>query len=229
MSGEVRRVFLVDDQPDIRMIGQRALQVGTNWEVTVFDEAAAMLSALDESQPDLILLDVMMPGTDGPTALAELRRRGCRAPVIMMTARVGRRVEEEYRALGANGVIAKPFDPLTLSHEVRKILDDETEAAAPEPSDDEDAELAQLFLQRLEERLVTLRGALDAERRDEAKHVAHALAGSAGSFGFPEVGLIAGTIEHALDEGGSIDWERARKNGRELEALAARLRAEGEG
>ena len=122
MSPVIRKVFLVDDQPDIRMIGARALRHGTDWEVEPLDGGQACLDALASGMPDLILLDVMMPGLDGPTTLGRLRDAGCEAPVILMTARVGRRVESDYMAAGAVGVIAKPFDPLGLVAQVRELV-----------------------------------------------------------------------------------------------------------
>ena len=74
-------------------------------------------------QPDLLLLDVMMPNMDGPTTLAELRKKATTAntPVIFMTAKVQSSEQDYYFTLGAIGVIAKPFDPMSLSVQVRTL------------------------------------------------------------------------------------------------------------
>ena len=84
------------------------------------DEALA--KAVDFA-PDLLLLDVMMPGMDGPTTLKALREipELANTPAIFMTAKVQPHEVEEYKALGAVDVIAKPFDPMTLSENLRNI------------------------------------------------------------------------------------------------------------
>ena len=121
---ELRTVLLVDDEEDIRAVGQIALEdvgglvpllAGTS------DEAVALANS---GRPDLILLDVMMPGTDGPGTLARLRAAPATAsiPIIFLTAKVQKADVQRLLALGAAGVIAKPFDPMTLVDEARKIL-----------------------------------------------------------------------------------------------------------
>jgi CheY-like chemotaxis protein len=86
-------------------------------------------AASDGVLPDLILLDVMMPGMDGPATLAELRKLPATAatPVIFMTAKVQTAEVAYYKSIGAIGVIAKPFDPMLLAQQVRTLF----EQAAP--------------------------------------------------------------------------------------------------
>lgn len=83
-----------------------------------------MLTVAPEWQPDLILLDVMMPLMDGPTAFGNLRDQPETRdiPVVFITARTQPREVEELMKLGASGVIAKPFDPMTLASVVREYL-----------------------------------------------------------------------------------------------------------
>jgi CheY-like chemotaxis protein len=78
----------------------------------------------EEEQPDAILLDVMMPGMDGPAVLAALRKDPATAhiPVIFLTGKGTTADVERLTALGAVGVLAKPFDPATLPGEVRRLL-----------------------------------------------------------------------------------------------------------
>ncbi len=118
-----RRVLIVDDDPDIRRIGALCLERVAGWEVV---QAASGSECLERMDPDfdVILLDVMMPGMDGPTTLDALGRRAStrEVPVIFMTARVQLDEVEEYLEMGAQGVIAKPFDPMGLAAEVDSIL-----------------------------------------------------------------------------------------------------------
>jgi len=83
-----------------------------------------VVAAAAEWSPELILLDVMMPRMDGPATLAQLRKnpRTSGIPVLFMTARAQTREVEQFIALGAQGVISKPFDPMTLADEVRSRL-----------------------------------------------------------------------------------------------------------
>jgi CheY-like chemotaxis protein len=90
--------------------------------------AATGEEALDRArseQPDAILLDVMMPGIDGPTTLAMLREEPSTAkiPVVFLTAKVQRQELESYVALGAAGVILKPFDVMTLADQIRQLVE----------------------------------------------------------------------------------------------------------
>lgn len=119
----IQRVLLVDDDPDIRMVGGLALGVG-GWDVHVAASGEEGLRMAIELQPDVILLDVMMPTMDGPTTLERLRRNATTSeiPVIFCTAKAQRHEVEYYASLGAAGVIAKPFDAMSLHVEVRDML-----------------------------------------------------------------------------------------------------------
>ena len=94
------------------------------WEAREAEDGQAALDALAEEIPDLILIDVMMPGMDGPTTLGKIRENPAWTdiPVIFLTAKVQKDDLQRYLDLGARGVIAKPFDPMTLPDEVRKVL-----------------------------------------------------------------------------------------------------------
>jgi two-component system OmpR family response regulator len=120
------RILYVDDDDDIRMIATMSLAIDGAIEVHSArsgQEAIAMLEN-DPWRPDVILLDVMMPGMDGFTLHQALRERKdlASATAIFMTARASRAGLEEYTASGADGVILKPFDPLQLAKQVREIV-----------------------------------------------------------------------------------------------------------
>ncbi|MDA0180458.1 response regulator [Solirubrobacter phytolaccae] len=113
------RLLLVDDEPDIRMIATMALERVGGWTVTAAASAGEAIAAVRADLPDVVLLDVMMPDTDGPATLAQLRPLlGDGVPVIFLTARGE---TDHLLALGAAGVIAKPFDPIALPGAVAAI------------------------------------------------------------------------------------------------------------
>lgn len=120
------RILCVDDDPDIRTIAVMALGLDPGMEVRSAASGAEGLAVLDGGgwMPDVVLLDVMMPGMDGPAVLATIRANSeTRAlPVIFMTARARKADVDAYRDLGAIGVIVKPFDPLALAGEVRALV-----------------------------------------------------------------------------------------------------------
>jgi two-component system OmpR family response regulator len=129
---ELRTVLLVDDQEDIRRIGELSLTEVGGLRVVVAGSGKDALLRVVEQKIDLILLDVTMPGLDGPATLAKLREDAAaqHIPVIFMTAKVQERELVHYRSLGVLGVIAKPFDPMTLADQIRKLAcDAESEQA----------------------------------------------------------------------------------------------------
>lgn len=121
---EIRKVLLVDDEPDIRRIGQLSLERVGRWQVVLASSGAEALTLAASERPDVILLDVMMPVDDGPTTLARLRQQPSTAdiPVVFMTAKVLAPKARRWRELGAAGTIPKPFDPMTLPDDIRRVL-----------------------------------------------------------------------------------------------------------
>jgi CheY-like chemotaxis protein len=119
-----RTVLLIDDEPDIREIVELALGSVAGWEVLTASSGADGVELASAQQPDVILLDVMMPGLDGPATLDVLRSRAeTRAiPVLFMTAKAQAGELTRYASLGVAGVIPKPFDPMTLSDRVAAAL-----------------------------------------------------------------------------------------------------------
>ncbi|MDX2107945.1 MAG: response regulator [Candidatus Melainabacteria bacterium] len=121
----ISSVLLVDDDASIRRITQLVLTRLVAWEVKLADSGKEALDILVDYQPDLILLDVMMPGMDGPTTLNAIKQRYANAapPVIFMTAKALKTEVELYLNLGSAGVITKPFDPKSLPDEIFSILE----------------------------------------------------------------------------------------------------------
>ena len=116
-----QRILLVDDDPDVRLIAEVSLE--DRFEVVSVTSAEELLARVEELAPDVVLLDVMLPGDDGPTALRKLRERmEAPPPVVFLTARVLPDELSRWTSLGALGIIRKPFDPLSLPTEVLRLL-----------------------------------------------------------------------------------------------------------
>ena len=117
------RVLYVEDEPDIQAVARVALEAVGGLTVKICSSGEEALREVKAFAPDLILLDVMMPGMDGPSTLEALRELPDmdRIPVAFMTAKVQPEEVAHYKSLGALDVVAKPFNPMTLATQVRKI------------------------------------------------------------------------------------------------------------
>ncbi len=118
------RILVVDDEPDIREVVDVSLGLDREFKMRACASGADALVMAAEWSPTLILLDVMMPLMDGPATLANLRKnpRTAHIPVVFLTARTQADEIEQYILLGAQGVLSKPFDPMTLAASVRSYL-----------------------------------------------------------------------------------------------------------
>ncbi len=119
----LKSILLVEDEADIRKIISVALGDIGGFDVEVCSSGHEALKIIQTCQPDLVILDVMMPGMDGPTTLQEIRTFEAfkNLPVIFMTAKVQPHEISEYMTLGVLDVITKPFDPVTLSQQIKDI------------------------------------------------------------------------------------------------------------
>jgi CheY-like chemotaxis protein len=119
------KVLIVDDDEDIRLVSEIAIRRIGKWDAVVAATGEEALDRARAEQPDVILLDVMMPSLNGPATLALLREEPATSsiPVIFLTAKVQKHEVERYMALGATGVIRKPFDVMTLADEIRRIVE----------------------------------------------------------------------------------------------------------
>ena len=119
----LHRILLVDDEADIRQIARIALEAVGGFEVHECASGLAAPAAVADYQPQLILMDIMMPGQDGMETLKVLRATPGLppVPVVFMTAKVQPQEVAAFRSLGAIDVIAKPFDPMKLAQVVRQI------------------------------------------------------------------------------------------------------------
>jgi CheY-like chemotaxis protein len=216
------RVLHVDDEPDIREVVEISLGLDPAFAVRSCASGGDAIAATADWSPDLILLDVMMPDMDGPMTLARLRERPQTAtvPVVFMTARAQASELDRFLSLGAAGVIAKPFDPMTLAALVRRY--------AP-AAETRIARLRDSFLRRAHtdaKVLADLRQAVanDADAPSalrEIETIAHGLSEAASIYGFYRISADAGTLEDAAAAtAGTADIVRA------IDALVAGIEGE---
>jgi two-component system OmpR family response regulator len=120
---ELQRILHVEDDPSIQAVAKVALEAVGGFQVLSCSSGQAALDQLVAFAPDFILLDVMMPDMDGPQTLAHIAQLIDieQVPVAFMTAKVQPAEIAHYRSLGARDVIIKPFDPMQLAAQVRKI------------------------------------------------------------------------------------------------------------
>lgn len=128
-SRPLNRILYVEDEEDIRRIARLALERFGKFTVEVVGDPLKAMDAIAAFGPDLVLLDWMMPGMDGPTLFRRLKEdeRTKGLPVVFMTAKASGAELAELKQLGAAGTISKPFAPKDLPEQLRAIW-----AALPE-------------------------------------------------------------------------------------------------
>jgi DNA-binding response OmpR family regulator len=119
-----QRILLIDDEVDIHRITQVGLMMEAGWELLTAQSGEEGIEIAASEHPDAILLDVMMPGRDGVATLKLLQEssKTQTIPVIFMTAKAQSADRRQLYALGAQGVITKPFDPMTLASQISGFL-----------------------------------------------------------------------------------------------------------
>jgi len=194
---------------------ETTLEVMTTCQVRTATSGAQAIALASAWRPDLILLDVMMPGLDGPSTFERLRADPAAAgiPVIFMTAKVLPVEIAHFVALGAIGVIGKPFDPMTLGGEIARLWEKAhpdslkaTERPGRPALRDTEASLADRFLARTRGDLDRLNDLWDrglgGDRGafNEVEFLAHAIHGAGAIFGFPAISVAAGKLESGAQE-----------------------------
>ena len=123
MSRPLKKIMLVEDDPDIRLITRLSLEVGGGYVVSACGSGREALQSAAASAPDLILLDVMMPGMDGLAVMDALRKQGATAstPMVFFTADTQDETRQDLLRRGALGVICKPIEPQSLVEQIRLL------------------------------------------------------------------------------------------------------------
>lgn len=202
------RILYVEDDPDIQTIAKIALEKIGGFTVRVCGSGREALDAVSGFAPDCVILDVMMPGMDGPSTLAALRAMpaGANVPVIFMTAKVQSSEIAQYKALGALDVIAKPFDPMSLASTIRNILGQATATRIPAALLEQLQQLRQGVGQEIPSRIEKIEtawrslggGRWDAEAATNLRSLLHSTVGTAGTFGYKQTSLQARSAESRL-------------------------------
>jgi CheY-like chemotaxis protein len=122
-SDTLQRILYVEDEPDIQTVARIVLETVGGFTVQICSSGEEALQTAVEFAPDLLLLDVMMPGMDGPTTLQALRNLPDleNTPAVFMTAKVQPQEIEQFKSFGALDVITKPFDPMALSSQITAL------------------------------------------------------------------------------------------------------------
>lgn len=120
---ELTKIMYAEDEPDIQAVARVALEMVGGFQVAIVNSGLELLEQVASYAPDLIMLDVMMPGMDGPSTLQALRNHPELAsiPVVFMTAKVQPAEVQQYKEMGAADVIPKPFDPMNLANQLRGV------------------------------------------------------------------------------------------------------------
>jgi CheY-like chemotaxis protein len=183
-----------------------------------------------EKRPDLIVLDVMMPGLDGPATYERIRASPLISdtPIVFMTAKVMPAEIAHLLGLGAIGVVSKPFDPLRIGDELNALWN---QACMTRELADRRAQadvlahveaLAERFLDRTRSDVDRLRYLVQRARAEcrtdltEIERIGHSIHGAGQMFGFPAVSTLGGAIEHL-----AASWRSVRETGAEPAKTAA--------
>jgi CheY-like chemotaxis protein len=120
----MRRILIIDDEDDIREVAALSLEATAGWQVLTANSGAKGIEVAIAEQPDAILMDVMMPGVDGPTTFREMQKipELARIPVLLLTAKVQGVDKRRFADLGVAAILFKPFDPLTLAEQIAEAL-----------------------------------------------------------------------------------------------------------
>jgi CheY-like chemotaxis protein len=120
----IGKILVVDDERDIRKIARLCLEAQGRWVVVLAETGAEALERARAERPEVILLDMVMPDISGPELLAQLRQlpETAATPIIFLTGSARKLDLDRLMALGAKGVITKPFDPMNLANDVQRII-----------------------------------------------------------------------------------------------------------
>jgi len=221
----LQSILYVDDDSDILALVQMALQEIGGFQVQTLSSTRRAVTFAETMRPDLIMLDMMMPGLDG-ASLFDLFKKNemlCDTPIVFMTARVQPADIARYIACGAAGIISKPFNPITLPRDIRQMWDSFQEKMSKNSSHSLD-DLKQRYLKNLPvkreaiEAFIKQTGSkrLPVQAFRKIEELLHNLAGSGGTYGYRAITNSARALEKMVV---------ATPHSPELQAVGAKLLA----
>ena len=216
---KIQSVLFVDDDPEVCEAVQATLSLIAGLRVYIAGSGEQAIDLAYELRPDLVLMDVVMPGLDGPSTLKRMRERApiSEIPVIFLSAHVLPTTVAHFLELGAIGVIGKPFDPLKLCGELLSLWtrvgaarEIKPAQAAHSRAQARVSSLSARFLLRTRDDVVRLQSMVESARHGtrhgnqsllkEVHRVAHSIHGAGSMFGFPQVSAAAEMIEQLAGE-----------------------------
>jgi two-component system, OmpR family, response regulator len=210
---DFQSVLYVDDDEDIGSVVQATLRLVPGLSVQTADSGERAIDLAYELRPDLVLMDVMMPGLDGPSTFRRMRESALlkEIPVIFMTAKVLPAEISQLLQLGAIGVIVKPFDPLKLYGELFSLWNNDAttrqssvDAGGPAEVQAQIDSLTVSFLQRAWADVITLANMIErAQAGDrsvlpELERICHSIHGAGAMFGFPKISEEGGRMARMI-------------------------------
>jgi CheY-like chemotaxis protein len=239
MADKLTRILYVEDEVDIQVVARTALEKLGGFTVEVCSSGSEALEKITAFRPQIILLDVMMPGMDGPATLSKLRelRDYAAIPVIFMTARVQPEEMASYKQLGAVDVIPKPFKPRTLVRTVQDIWERCHGESAPVADigelhadlvilSDEYAKQLLEQLKQLDQMWTELRQDAWDEAAFETLHrMVHGLAGSGKTFGFALLSDMARNLDDYLKQLAEVKAVLSEGQRKQIQFLLSKLNA----
>ncbi|MDJ0592518.1 MAG: response regulator [Pleurocapsa sp. MO_226.B13] len=119
-----KNILLIDDEETIQEVVQVGIAIEAGWQVAIASSGLEGINLAQDRQPDVILLDVMMPDMDGIDTLSQLKTNAKTStiPVIFLTAKAQAEEKNQFQSLGVVDVITKPFNSMTLASQIAKIL-----------------------------------------------------------------------------------------------------------
>jgi two-component system OmpR family response regulator len=211
---KIQSVLYVDDDRNICEVAQATLRLIAGLTVHTAHSGQQAIDLAYELRPDIILMDVMMPGLDGPATLKRMREHALLAdiPVIFLSAKVPPEEIADLLQLGAISAIAQPFDPFKLGDELFAVQEkadarraSEAILAGRSQTRDEVGSLTESFLQRTRNDVLRLRTIIERARHEdrsvlkEAERIAHSIHGTGAMFGFLEISAAGDAIERLIE------------------------------
>jgi CheY-like chemotaxis protein len=200
----LKRILVVDDDPDLLAVVSLALSALGGLEVFTCASARDAFELAAREEPDLILLDIMMPDLDGFGVLRALREAETTSsiPIVMMSAALQSQDTPTYKALGCIGLVVKPFDPSLLPERLDELWGRHAERRQEAHRKEFEA-LRRTYLAELGEKLramddaasVLVRGGWDRGGLETLYHLVHRMAGSSGLYRLPALSRAAGALE----------------------------------